>query len=437
MTESVSDALPFDRRTWCWVDTSANLHWLFGMRWLPALGAQGQRALHRDLRQQGIGLVVNHGDRVRLVGVPSADQPSAQLKHSASAAVAYALSRPQGVHALCLTVTGVGVWLVASSNGCLLSDTDRWFDCFDEAQTFFYTLRQRYEQIQLEVLQWNAEHDAAEPCPDFLDTRASKQCRLSKLPFRHRGWKLLALGLALGCAVWWLARAYWFEADADHQAAAQSHRAAPVSVLTAHDFEGVKDLVQAWHELPVDPNGWVLQAVSCRINHEAALCKATYKRSKPDADNNGLIRHKPAGWVFEPASLDIALLKRRVVMPMSVLRAHLRVSRAFGLTALQRFSARTAQLVLGTPAHINTDSQDLQSPLFADSGSATPPTASPISSWPVSVRLPLRDAERLSELNVPLRWRQIDLVIVRHAQIDERQGYLMLNLQGEWLETHE
>ncbi|HEY7804361.1 MAG TPA: hypothetical protein VIC30_08025, partial [Orrella sp.] len=51
----------------------------------------------------------------------------------------------------------------------------------------------------------------------------------------------------------------------------------------------------------------------------------------------------------------------------------------------------------------------------------------------LSVRLSLRQTHVLLEPRLPVRWQQIDLLLVQGAQIDERHGYLMANLQGRWM----
>jgi len=87
------------------------------MRWLPSLGHKGKRHLYRNLRQQGLIWAVTHGHTLSLVGVQAQNASIKPQRQMASAAVAFAMAHPQGVHALCLQVQGVGVWFVASSQG--------------------------------------------------------------------------------------------------------------------------------------------------------------------------------------------------------------------------------------------------------------------------------------------------------------------------------
>lgn len=459
-------------RTWRWRDEQANINWVFGMRWLPALGMQGQRALHRNLRQQGIGWAVNHGTAVRLVGVQSTAEPITVTKHSASAAAAFAITHPEGVHALCLSVQGVGVWFVASAQGCVLSDTDRWFETIEQAETFVQRLRERYEQVQFEARQWVLdkqatpnkldESEASEASevlnmqvqkPAFLQAAVSGRCRFNRLPSGWAWWPVLVLGVAMliGGALY----GYGYVGGQTKPLVINQEVSLDVSpAMHVHDIEGLLGLFDAWYALPVDPAGWLLHAVNCRVEQDKAVCRAIYQRRVPGADNEGLRRHQPVGWVFEADSLDRAALKRTIQLLRRPLRAHMHVSRVFALTQLQRFSARVSELVLGSTkvikaggsaahAHDNPgglEPDGLIDPSHRDHAarpvSVEPAASRPISSRGVTLRLALRQVGRLRELNLPFRWQRADLAVVHGAQIDERHGYLMLNLQGDFFETN-
>jgi len=530
-------------RTWYWRDAKANVNWVFGMRWLPALGSQGQRAMQRNLRQQGFGWAVNHGGAVRLIGVPSTtgaheemgspSSPDTKSKNSengvtqraASAAAAFACTHPDGAHALALEVPGFGVWFVASSQGCVVSDTDRWFDTLEQAQASLRPLRERYEQLQYTTISWQLDAAQASNFPEFLQGSLFKRCRFCRLPALQIGWPWLVFGVVVIGGLVVLGNVYWpatEQSTINLQNQTQRPHARPA--LPVHRYESLNALLETWHVLPVDPAGWLLQAVNCRVDHSQALCTAAYRRRAPDAHNEGLQGHTPLGWVFESDSLDRALFKRVVALKTESLQPHWFVSQVFGLSQLQRLSARVASVAIGatsvkraarTVASVASPSattsmgqgqglqpnqprqqlQVTQSPeavMFAQelvdlqvntpdglnggladafdvaqaapAGPANPVdrggpssgaggvtgggavvvapnlmggTGYPhISGRAVTLRLALRQAERLQALSLPLLWQQVDLVVVHGAQIDQLHGYLMLNLQGEWLETN-
>lgn len=435
MADSTLELQP---RTWDWPDRNAKVHWVFGMRWLPALGSKGQKALQRNLREQGFAWAVNHGKQVRLIGVPPQAAAGIGNGKMASAAVAFATQHTQGMHALCLEVHGIGVWLVAASDGCVLSDTDRWFDTLEQAQAYVEGLRERHEQIAVLTSQWNPEGsgDEAKP-PEFLQASLFKHCRFSRLPslYLHSLWMLF--GVAVLGAVGYVVVGWLPERDIEPEVPSQALSIQTVNPLAqVHSYAALQALLASWHDLPVDPEGWLLQSVACRIEGAKALCQAAYKRRKPDASNEGLLRHQPDGWLFEADSIERAFYKRAIGIPMQSLQPHLMTSTVFGLTQLQRLSPRVAGLSIGSPATLQMPDAVVASfdgQGFAQGSAAG--AATRLSARSLTVRLALRHAQRIAELSLPLRWRQAELSVVHGAQIDTLHGYLMLNLQGDWLET--
>ncbi len=432
-------------RTWSWHDRKANWHWVFGMRWLPALGPRAQKAMQRNLREQGFAWAVNHGKQVRLIGVQPQGGTESTGNRIASAAVAFASLHPQGVHALCLEVQGSGVWLVAACEGSVLSDTDRWFDTLTEAQACLQALRERHEQLVIVTSQWNPEAVQADEDsqPVFLQANLAKRCKFCRLPSSNIRWLvvgLMVVGMGVGAA---LAYQHWLDADplspTDHDVFVPEP-AKPQSVLV-HGHDALQTLVESWHHLPVDPAGWLLHSVACRFELDQAFCKAAYKRRDSGAHNEALASHAPVGWQFEPDSLDQAWFKRTIKLPVQPLLPHMRASTTFGLAQLQRLSPRVAALTVG---HVGKPEVMQAGPVPAESAlrrghgtlDLTEPSVARLSARNVTFRLALRQVERMRALNLPLRWRQADLSLIHGAQIDKLHGYLMLNLQGEWLETH-
>lgn len=438
MVQQTAPVSESDNRALGWCDPKSNINWVFGMRWLPALGSSGQKALQRNLRQQGLVWAVGHGKFVRLIGVPSSVQGLELSRQSASAAAAFAAAHPSGEHALCLQVSGVGLWLVASSQGCVISDTDRWVDTTEQAEVLLDKLNERHTQLQCQRLWWSwATEDADQEQPEFLQASLFKQSRFERLPSSD-AWRLrLVLGVLICAAIGLVLNGSLSEQGIEqsvvHAEVSPTHMSARAYV---HHRTSLQALLQGWYALPVDPQGWLLQGVSCRIEQDNGFCKASYKRRTPDADNEGLARHQTQGWVFEPESLDRAFLTRRIKLTIKPFEPHLIVDHSFGLTQLQRLSARVATLALGSeksPHQVMPVSQD--SVIGPEDQSITT-QALRLSSRPLSIRLALRQADRINELNLPLRWHQADLAVVHGAQIDKLHGYLMLSLQGEWLETN-
>ena len=393
--------------------------------------------MQRSLREQGFTWAVNHGKQVRLLGLHPDGAVAPVNPKTASAAAAFASAHPSGAHALCLQIPGMGVWLVAACDGCVLSDTDRWFDTLEQAQGCLQGLRDRHEQIVCQTIQWSLdESDAANDQPDFLQASLAKQCRFCRLPSVQTSWPWLAFAIVAIAALGATAYLSWPRQQAVPRFVDSALNAAPLSPLVrTHRPESLVGLFESWHQLPVDPAGWLLQSVACRIDEQQAFCRAAYKRHVPGAHNEDLQPHAPPGWAFEPDSLDRAYFKRTIDMPMQSLQLHQQASTTFGLSQLQRLSARVAGLSIGTSSRLPADTSSRmvdrgQRPFESDA-----PMTQTLFVRKLTLRLALRQTDRLQELNLPLRWRQADLSIVQGAEIDQLRGYLMLNLQGEWLET--
>lgn len=455
-------------KSWCWRDAQTRQTWLFGMRWFPSLGNKGRRQLYRNLRQQGFMWAVTHGKSLSLVGVPSGHEATKPTRQTLSAAAAFACAHPQGVHALCLEVTGVGVWFVASSDGCVLSETDRWYASLAQAQLALQPLRERHDPLRYVHVVWtpvaqatsadtSSRHNTdpsspetspppepvanAAATPEFLRGRARKDCQFHKLPAAQSSWPLwLAFGCLGAAAVLVVHRLWW--APARPQAQRPLVIALPDKPITVkvHDPDRLRDVFMAWQQLPVDPAGWLLKGVRCAVVGTHVQCVANYQRQRPDADNAGLAGHAPASWRFTPDTLEQAQLQRSLTLPLLAQPASSLMTTDQGLTRLQRASGELASASVGKPRPVAGSSvrlgqqQGVQQgvPAVSPSGVARGTTTSLVRRA-VSVRLALRQRKRLMALQLPVRWQQMDLLVVPGAQIDQRQGYLMVAMQGDWL----
>lgn len=420
----VTQAQSVDEGTWCWRDAQTRRSWVFGMRWFPSLGNKGRRHLYRNLRHQGFAWAVTHGKTLSLVGVQPLAASNKVLRHGLSAAAAFACAHPQGVHALCLEVTGVGVWFVAASQGCVLSETDRWFDTLEQAQMALQPLRERYDPMSYEHVVWSLVADASDPAasdssvvrpsvPDFLKAKPRRDCQFHKLPAAQAAWPLwLAMG-CLGAATLLVVHRLWL-VPLTPKAPETSTARAPVQplMIRVHSSEALKAVFEAWHPLPVDPAGWVLTGVRCELTGQTLACQAAYERKQPGADNMGLAKHTPKPWQFEPQSLDHAHLRRHVALPLIAKQPHVIATTNQGLTRLQQLSPQFASIAVGPERVVQSAALVTRS---------------------LTLRFSLRQVKRLLRLDLPVRWKQVDLTLVQGAQIDEKQGYLMVTMQGDWI----
>lgn len=417
--------------TWCWHDELLSVHWVFGASWFPTISARSERLLYRQLREQGVRWVASHGTQTRLIGAVAPAQNSNMTGQCASAAVAFALSHPHGAHAHCLEVPHQGFWLVASSDGRLLSQTDCWLEDDSQVLQTLGMLRERHPDLQFVQQRWAANSDTASADaaerPAFLNNE-SGSCRFRKTANRPRLWLVLILALAVtfSLAFVWVFGASKHNKIDSRYLEQQAIQALP-SVLV-HTPSALDAVLRAWHELPVDPAGWLLQHVHCRVSRDQAICQARYKRRKLQADNDGLERHRPTGWMFKADSVDHAYLSRTFALPRIALQPSRRMSVEQGLVQLQHLSAQAASLSLGAviDSGYSTSSVTTHSETQSMGGSTVRRT--------VSLQVALRQAPVLKRLTLPIEWHEVSLEIHQGAHVDERHGYLMMSLKGEWIE---
>ena len=421
--------------TWVWHDEQLNVHWVFGANWFPTISSRSERLLYRQLREQGTRWVASHGTQTRLIGAIAPVHSTQMTRQCVSAAVAFALSHSQGAHALCLEVPQQGFWLVASSDGRLLSQTDCWLDDASQVEQAVDVLRERHPDLQFAQRCWpkgdavdiqKSEHPLERL--DFL-TKEVGSCKFRKITSGQRAWFwIIGAFVVVSSLAVLLVAVQSDHADIDDELI-ERHTIKAQARLLVHAPQALVALLRSWDDLPVDPDGWLLQRIHCRISHDEADCQARYKRRQLLADNNGLKRHQPAGWIFKADSIDHADLHQTIKLTRRPLQPGGRMNVEQGLIQLQNLSAKAASLALGASRGSgyfvgSTGSEGLED------GQNNPSVKRP-----VSLQVALRQAGVLTQFTLPMQWQEISLEISQGAHIDERHGYLMLNLKGEWIES--
>lgn len=404
---------------WSWQHPSTKAKWVFGLDWMPTLTSRSERLLYRHLRQQGQAWHVSHGQGMRLIGVAGSAELGASPRQSASAALAFVASKPKGSHALCVEVSGRGFWFVACHEGRLLSQTDCWLAESAELDQLLGDLTDRHEALQCEHVSWPTAAD--EPLPaalTFLQAKPKRAWCFQRVPSGRLPWMILTAVIAgaTGCVLAWI----YLSVDEPVRENAVTSVRAPLVPLTHHDPQAVLSLLTLWQPLPVDPVGWRLAGVQCRPIVSHVGCIAAYERHSRSADNEGLIAHAPNGWRFEAVSLDRALLKRQFALDEQSVPDHRLPSDLDALTQLQRHSGQIASLDVGERKQLDSMAPDQALAVKRS----------------LHIRLALRQAEHLLAWSLPVRWRHIHLDLVRGAQVDERHGYLMLDLKGDLFEKN-
>lgn len=409
--ESASGWLPQtqDKQSWVWQHPDAAVHWVFGVSWFPTLSRRSERLLERQLRAQGMHWSLTHGASPRLIGAVADARANEGGPQPASAAIAFASCYGQGAQALCLEVTGQGVWLVACIDGRLLSQTDCWFAQHAHARDALEPLIELHPHMQVQELVWDGLADG----PDFLQAAgaASRFARLSDGRV-----KPVILGVAASLLVLVTLAVVWPQAEPDVRQTqvpqTVTHR---VNEPMVHAIDDLVAIAQSWHHLPIDPAGWLLEALTCRVQQEQLQCRAQYRRRATHANNEGLQEHQPHGWQLQPDNLEHAAMLRTYPLAQRPWREPLAPNWHDGLTQLQRFSDQVAQLTVS----------DRRAPAVDENAPTVPHQG-------LVVRLPLRQSPTLNSLQLPISWREMNLHMIQGADLDARHGYLMLELKGDW-----
>lgn len=295
----------------------------FGLRWFALIGSNVPRlARSRGRRLRATHYVVG-GSPAMVAGYGRA-RPGLRRGRRAqggdaaplqSAAQLFALLYPQGGHSLVRLPDGRH-WLVAAQGGAVLSQTDRVFGSFDDAQQERLALIAQRPSLQEHPADqvWTALAQAVEPGAALT----ALPSRWAELPVALRLF-LACLGLAAGAPLVWNAtvKPLWRK---------EAVRPEPVQVrdpvadayhamlrgTTLHPAAGLMRLLAGVAALPVQVQGWALRRAQCEAGPQHWNCTAVYARAHPLATNDGLYALRPAGWQVSFKPLEEATLAWQV-----------------------------------------------------------------------------------------------------------------------------
>ena len=408
-------------RTWAVPDHS--LRWVFGLQWTATLGRRSRQWLFNQLRRQNLRWYASSGPYGELVGMDMTGRLVFEDGPVFAAAVGYALSRPQGTHLLRLVVTPLQQWVVGVHQGSVLSHTDCWMDA-QAGDALQAGLEQRFSELVVQTVFWSSENAVTAPLElAFLHVAAGESARCRRLRFGVSGATVV---LALGVMVCMLGAGFMLVSlgwlPQTNEAAVPPTPADADALMPSvyvHDMRALDSLWQGLLQLPVDPDGWLLQTVDCALIGDTASCRADYLRRRATTDNGILSARAPEIWRLKPVSLDLSRFESvvRVAAKQLPVRSAVAIDgHDKWLTILQRQSAITPNISLGAWQ---------EKKLGADSFSIT------LRSAEISLRLPVRQLSLLQSWSLPVFWQSVRLDVVPSATVDQHNSYLMLNLKGE------
>lgn len=406
-----------------WHVPDQTLRWVFGLQWTATLGRRSRQWLFNQLRRQNLRWYARSGPQDQLVGMDMTGRLSFEDGPVFAAAVGYAISRPHGTHLLRLVISPAHQWVVGVHQGCVLSHTDCWLDA-QAGDALQAGLEQRFSELVVQTVVWSPENALIAPLElDFLHAAVSDAARCRRLRF---GVNSAAVVLAFGATVCLLGAGFmvvsfgwWPLASEPTLLAVKPDTDAVMPSVFVHDMRALDPLWQGLLQLPVDPDGWILQAVDCALIVEAATCRADFLRRRATTDNAVLSQRAPGLWRLKPVSLDQSSFENviRVATKQLPLKSAVAAdANNTWLTLLQRQSALTPNISLGPWQ---------EQKLGTDSFLITLRTAD------ISLRLPVRQLSLLQSWSLPVFWRSVRLDVIPSATVDQHNSYLMLDLKGE------
>lgn len=415
---------------------------VFGLQWLPLLGGKAGRLAPRLARQHRATHMVFAGDASDSVGIVSLKTGRAQRKtrlHSAAQNIAQLFST--GTVALLLELEQAGYWLVAVHEGAVIARTDRLYRSSTDAQLVLSELRQAYPQL---VLLGDA-HAPQQPSLGLIEAASSNHSLLRLL----RRWtpvlpwpvQVFFLSLVLVLLVPRLWDAFGSTPYAsvrqvdDPSQAWRSALEKSTQGRAVHGVQGMHDLLQALHQLPVRVGGWALQEAECRPKPRKWRCLARYTRATVQASNLQFLSAAPVHWLVEFDSIEQARPTWEVnaqATPLQLARLKSSADHERNLfSSLQAIRPAFSQMQIGQP-----QSLPLSAPTD-NNGHALPRPPGLLTYFSRSVRLvgPLRSASVMLPYAESIEWTKAQLTLRDVDQPGLKSSNLSLSLQGNLYET--
>ncbi len=419
--------------------SSASL--VFGLYWLPLIGAQASRAARRTARRyRASHVVVSDGaDAVGLAALKLERRRRKEPFYSAAQNVARL--HASGTVALLLELEPACHWLVAVHEGAVIARTDTLYPSRDEAIVVLDELKQAYPHLQV----LGAQKAQALPTLSMIAAASDVQTRLAPVsrwepvfpgPVQ---WFVLALVLMLVIPRFWTVLR---PADAD---TAPASGVDPVAAwrqavskatrhVTVHGVQGTQLLLHSLYAIPVRVGGWELLEVNCMAQSSAWRCRARYDRRDAKASNEHFLAKAASNWGIEFESIDrvhAAWTLPEAGRPLAaqVLKTSADNERHL-FSSLQSILPAFTQIQLGK-------SQAFKIEPPRDEKNQVIERPDHISGYlirPVQIQGPLRSVSLLLPYTESLSWKQV-LVSVRHVdRAGIKSSRLNVSFQGDLYE---
>lgn len=424
--------------------------WVFGLRWLPTVGARSQKLLLRQLSKERVQWWNRPGGQSTTIGFlpPSCTRlrPSAQMVCVASQ---FALSHPKGTHFLRWVIAPEKIWVVAVHEGNVLSQTDCWLNTEDQVVQLETVLRERYPELESQTVYGSDEEltqdDAFEellkavgvklqnPATPVIPIHQTARLKRLKTTYVVGHWIVVVLMLVLLWVGWFVLRQPSAQSPIGLSAPeSESTRQTQTSHARSQPTppEAINTLFEALSSLPVQGFGWQLETIQCELQALAAQCRAAYVRTNANTTNQQLQRALNPHWSLQSVSLD----RTDVLLQVTLSGTH--VSQKYPSTAYSDWFAELQRLSRYFET-VELSAQRLEAAV------TMPPNVDqvqePSAYRQLQLSMWLKHFPKLQDSALQVRWRKLRLeilsagVLTMSAQTNE-SSQIRLFLEGDLIE---
>jgi|GEM_PF-1613532 len=415
------------------VVNSSGAKLLLGLQWFALIGSRPEVTAQKIAKALKSTHYVLLSDSSRVAGcIKYSSRQKGRLKNLAgqtktkfvaySVAALFATSHRQGAHACIFSQPDNGFWLVASNDGHVLCNTDRFFCNRSLIEQELEQIRNRYPALTLVVLEQGWER----ALPVWLRAQPSKDTILLALRYSRR-----QIFIVFGCCslMLWiilvgyrsdLSRSARLSTDqglAIDSAVGSIRENATDPMVEVDTGESLHTVVSTIGGLPVIRGGWKLHDIECFPTELIWQCRARYQRLHAQARNSSLTFPELDGVDLQYLPLNEALLvwstKR---LTRQVLANYPNGSNAW-MTSLQELEPAFASITV-SPTVLTSSFSSKSAPRF----------------YQVRLTGPLRAVLLLDRLkHIPIRWAS--LVVIVEPNLNQppatKGSALTLELQGD------
>lgn len=320
--------------------------WAFALSWQPLLQPLTRLQRRRFLKKSNAKAWLEKTKNWRSLGFSHAPLMTTPCF---SAAAAFALLHPTGMHYALYTVEPGCYWLVGVHEGLPLKAGDQLFTSLEEAQKQYIQLAQRNQVLApLELISIDLFYEQA------TAILTADVCLQAFKP-NHSAFVacFFALTLSLVGAYSWADATQHSEKKLNHVASIEPPEDQE-AIYFKHGFDALSQLFEGLQAVPVQKKGWQLQQMQCHPVSLQWTCFAKYHAAQDSAQQADFQRGLAESW--KVSLQDLSHLRLDYVIPVGEMNKNVAspVQTMDLLNKLQKDKRWFQQLTLSEP-HVFTN----------------------------------------------------------------------------------